>query len=68
VARGQLFAGGEIGMPECVLGDELAAVRDGDDAPRLLRRTYLKSDPITNVSDRGLQPRFHVRDLQKKDD
>jgi hypothetical protein len=37
VARGELFAGGEIGMAERVFGDHLAAMRDGDNAARLLR-------------------------------
>ena len=37
VARGELFAGVEIGVAERVFGDDLAAMRDGDDAARLLR-------------------------------
>ena len=37
----------------------------GDDAAGLLRCPYLKFDPVADISDRGLQPRFHVRDLQE---
>src|SRR5260370_10350456 len=65
VARRQLFAGREVGVAERVFGDDLAAMRDGDDAAWLLRCTHLKFDPVTDVDDRGLQPRFHVRSLRK---
>ena len=65
VARGELFAGSEVGMSERVFGDDLAAMGDGDDAAGLLGGPHLKFDPATNVADRGLHPRFHVRDLQK---
>jgi hypothetical protein len=37
VPWGELFTGREIGMSERVFGDDLAAMRDGDDAARLLR-------------------------------
>src|SRR6202048_5313993 len=40
-------------------------MHDGDEAAGLLRRPYLKFDPVMNVADRRLQPWFHVRDLQQ---
>jgi hypothetical protein len=36
MARGELFSGGEIGMSERVFSDNLAAMRDSDDAARPL--------------------------------
>ena len=63
VARGELFAGGEIGVAERVFSDDLAAMRDSDDAAGLLRASQLEFDPVADVADRGLQPWFHVCDL-----
>ena len=37
VARGEFFAGDEIGVAERVFGNDLAAMRDGDNTARLLR-------------------------------
>ena len=37
VARGELFAGIEIGVAERMFGDDLVAMHDRDDAARLLR-------------------------------
>jgi hypothetical protein len=45
VARGEFFAGVEIGAAERTLGDDVTSMRDGDDAARLLRRDELKFDP-----------------------
>ena len=56
VARGQLFARDEIGVAERMLGHDLAAVRDRDDAAGLLRRPHLKFDPAADVIDRALLP------------
>ena len=61
VARGQLFAGFEIGVAERMFGDDLAAIRDRDDAAGLLRRPHLKLEPTADIVDRGLLPGFHVR-------
>src|SRR6202165_3859116 len=61
VAWGKLLAANEVGVAERVFADDLAAMRDGDDAARLLRRPQLKFDPVAYVSDRGLHPRFHLR-------
>jgi hypothetical protein len=60
VARGQLFAGDEVGRPEGVFGNDLAAMRDRDDAAGLLRGPQLKFDPAADVVCRELQPRLHV--------
>src|SRR5260370_17928607 len=40
-------------------------MRDSDDASGLFRCPHLKLDPTADVSDRGRQPWFHVRDLQE---
>ena len=61
VARGQLFAGGEIGLAERIFGDHLAAMGNGDDAARPLRGAQLEFDPAAQISERGLHPWFHVR-------
>ena len=65
VARGELFAGGEIGVAEREFRDDLAAIRDRDDAAGPLRGPHLEFDPVADVADRGLQPWFHGRDLQE---
>jgi hypothetical protein len=61
VARGQLFAGFEIGVAERMFGDDLAAMRDRDDATGPLRGPQLKFEPAADVVHRGLLPGFHVR-------
>src|SRR5258708_27625085 len=63
VACGELFARGEVGMAECGFGDDLATMRDCDDAAGVLRRPQLEFDPAANVSDGGLDPWLHVRHL-----
>src|SRR5260370_42228163 len=68
VAWGEPFAGGEVGVAERIFGDNLTAMRDSDDAARLLRAPQLKFDPVADVSDGGLHPRFHLRHLPKMSD
>ena len=59
VARGQLLAGVEIGEAECMLGDDLAAMGEGDDDAGLLECRLLEFDPGADVVDRGSQPIVH---------
>jgi hypothetical protein len=54
VAWGELFAGSEVGVAERGFGDDLAPMRNGDDAAGLLRRPQLKFDPVADLSDGGL--------------
>src|ERR1700681_1114571 len=61
VAWGKLFAGSQVGMAERVFSDDLAAMRDSDDAAGLLRRPQLEFDPVAGISDCGLQPWLHMR-------
>src|SRR3569833_4187844 len=49
VAGRELLACIEIGLAECGLGDDLAAVGDRDDATRLLRRLDLECEPVDRV-------------------
>jgi hypothetical protein len=49
--RRELLAGVEIGEPECMLGDHLAATGHRDDEARLLRCRQLKLDPVSDVVD-----------------
>src|SRR5258708_6415897 len=65
VAWGELFASSQVGVAGRVFGDDLAAMGDRDDTAGPLRRAHLKFDPTADVSDRGRQPWFHVRDLQE---
>ena len=45
-------------MPERVFGDDLAAMRDRDDAAGSLRSPYLEFDPAADIADCRLQPGF----------
>jgi hypothetical protein len=62
VARGERFAGIEIGLTERVLDYDFAPMRNGDDASGLLRSQQLKFEPVGDVVDRGSQPWFHLID------
>jgi hypothetical protein len=62
VARGERFAGIEIGLTERVLGYDFAPMRNGDDASGLLRSQQLEFEPVGDVVDRGSQPWFHLID------
>src|ERR1700687_5294863 len=68
VAWGKPFAASEVGVAERVFSDNLTAMGDSDDAARLLRAPPLKFDPVADVSDGGLHPRFHVRHFPKMSD
>ncbi len=59
MARGELLAGVEIGETEGMLGDDLAAMDEGDDEAGLLDGRQLEFDPGADVVDRGSQPRVH---------
>src|SRR5262249_1203692 len=59
VARRQRFASVEIGEAEGALQHDLAAMRDCDDATRLLRGLHLKIDPARDVVKRGGEPAVH---------
>ena len=55
-----------LAWPKAYFGDDLAPMRNGDDAAGLLRRPQLEFDPGADVADRGLQPRLHMRHLPRK--
>ncbi|MGY3276418.1 hypothetical protein ACVJ5M_004015 [Bradyrhizobium sp. S3.7.6] len=59
VARGEFFAGVEIGKTKGVLGDDFAAMGKCDDDAGLLECRLLEFDPGADVVDRGSQPRIH---------
>src|SRR5882757_6731682 len=61
VAWGKLFAGRQVGVTECVFSDDLAAMRDSDDAAGLLRPPHLEFDPVADISGCGLHPWLHMR-------
>jgi hypothetical protein len=48
-------------VAERVFSDDLAAMRDSDDAAGLLRRPELEFDPVADISDCGLHPWLHMR-------
>src|SRR3954463_12286042 len=54
----QLLAGFQIGLTEGEFGDDLATMRDGDDAAGLLRMLHLQFDPAAEVTDRARYPRL----------
>src|SRR5258707_13853615 len=56
VAWGKLFPGSQVGVAERVFSDDLAAMRDSDEAAWLLRCPQLEFDPVANISYRGFQP------------
>ena len=59
VARRERFAGVEIGGAEGALQHDLAAMRDRDDAARLLRGLHLEFEPARDVVERGGEPAVH---------
>src|SRR6266550_2691121 len=61
VAGGKLFTASQVGEAERVFSDDLAAMRDSDDAAGLLRRPQLEFDPVADISDCGLHPWLHMR-------
>lgn len=67
VARCELLAGVEIGKPERMLGDDLAAMDKRDDHARLLDCRQLEFDPGADVVDRGSQPRVHCAPILRVD-
>ena len=56
----QLLAGLEISLAGCEFGDDLAAMRDRDDAAGLLRALHLEIDPAAEIPDRVSDPRLHA--------
>src|SRR6516225_6355091 len=59
MTRREALALGEIGIPERLLEDELALVRNCHHAARLLRHAHLEFEPARDVLERWSQPFLH---------
>src|SRR5215213_2019010 len=59
MARSERFAGVQIGKSERALQHHLVAIRNRDQAARLLRGGHLEFEPLRDVAESGFEPAIH---------